>query len=212
VADQEAKMKPQSLFAGLAILLASLALRAADDRFVKEKPDSMNGFLPVNNAQYLKECGACHFAYLPGLMPERSWKVVMSTLDKHFGENIQLGDAVRTSLLAYLTENAADRSPYAGSKWLNENIPDDVTARRITMIPWVAYKHTVVREAIARSFKIEVRKLTNCDRCHTEIENGSIGVRELYIPGLTKANVIPDTPAPGGTPRETKREDSPERK
>ncbi len=29
---------------------------------------------PVKNALYLEECGACHFAYQPGLLPSRSWK------------------------------------------------------------------------------------------------------------------------------------------
>jgi Dihaem cytochrome c len=175
-----------ALFAASAALCAG----AADDRFVKEKPDSMNGFMVVKNEQYLKECGACHFAYLPGLLPERSWKAVMTTLDKHFGENIAMSEPVRAALLDYLSANAADRSPYLGSRWLNENIAPTTTSRRITLIPWVAYKHTVVLEAIARNFKIEVRKLTNCDKCHTEIENGSIGILELYIPGLTKANII----------------------
>jgi hypothetical protein len=187
-------------WAGIAALAGALSSHAADDRFVKEKPDSMSGFMAVKNEQYLKECGACHFAYLPGLLPARSWKAVMSTLDKHFGENVQLAEPLRASLLEYLTANAADHSPYEGSKWLNENIPSDLTSRRITLIPWLAYKHTVVLEAIARNFKIEVRKLTNCNRCHTEIENGSMGILELYIPGLTKANVIKEpVPAKSGT-------------
>jgi Dihaem cytochrome c len=191
-------MRLYASLAGLAALAGCLIVQAADDRFVKEKPGSMNGFMVVENAQYLKECGSCHFAYLPGLLPARSWQAVMSTLDKHFGENVQLDAATRASLSSYLVENASDHSPYTGSKWLNDNIPDDLTARRITMIPWLAYKHTVVKEAIARNFKVEVRKLTNCDRCHTEIENGSIGILELYIPGLTKANVIkePEPQAP----------------
>ncbi len=183
-------MKTWARTAGLGALLACVAAGAADDRFVKERPGSMNGFMPVTNQQYLKECGACHFAYLPGLMPARNWQAVMTSLDKHFGENVQLPESSRSALLDYLTANASDRSPYAGSRWLNENIPANRTTRRLTAIPFIAYKHTVVLEAIARNFKIEVRKLTNCQSCHTEIENGSIGIMELYIPGLTKANII----------------------
>jgi diheme cytochrome c len=184
------------LIAAIALLAAGSVAFGADDRYVKEKPGSMNGFLPVKNEQYLKECGACHFAYLPGLMPARDWEAVMTTLDKHFGENVQLPEPTRAALLRYLTENAADRSPYHGSQWLNDNIPASHTTRRITAIPYVAFKHTVVKEAISRNFAIAVRKLTNCQQCHTEIENGSIGIHELYIPGLTKANIIKE-PEPG---------------
>jgi hypothetical protein len=185
-------MNARALLGAFFGMIVCVGAQAADDRFVKEKPDSMNGFMAVKNQQYLGECGSCHFAYLPGLLPERSWKLVMSTLDKHFGEKIQLPEATRQSLLQYLVDNASDRSPYAGSKWLNENIPSDVTARRITLVPWLAYKHTVVMEIIARNGKVEVRKLTNCNRCHTEIENGSVALAELYIPGLTKARIIKD--------------------
>ena len=72
----------------------------------------------------------------------------------------------------------------------NEHIAPAATPRRITLIPWIAHEHTVVQEAIARNLNIEVHTLTNCDQCHTEIANGSIGVQELHIPGLTKANII----------------------
>ncbi len=176
-------MTAYRILAAIALLAAGGVALGADDRFVKEKPGSMNGFLPVKNEQYLKECGACHFAYLPGLMPARDWEAVMTTLDKHFGENVQLAQPTRAALLRYLTDNA-------------DNIPASHTTRRITAIPYVAFKHTVVKEAISRNFAIAVRKLTNCQQCHTEIENGSIGIHELYIPGLTKANIIKE-PEPG---------------
>jgi hypothetical protein len=188
----------------IALLAAGSAAFGADDRFVKEKPGSMNGFMVVENQTYLKECGACHFAYLPGLMPARNWEAVMTSLDKHFGENVQLPEPTRAALARYLTDNAADRSPYEGSKWLNENIPAGRTTRRLTAIPFIAFKHTVVMEAIARNFSITVRKLTNCQQCHTEIENGSIGIMELYIPGLTKANIIKEPQPPKDAEGETK--------
>lgn len=197
-------MTQSRLLAAVALLAGYSAAFGADDRFVKEKPGSMNGFMVVENQAYLKECGACHFAYLPGLMPARDWEAVMTSLDKHFGENVQLPEPTRAALARYLTDNAADRSPYAGSKWLNDNIPASHTTRRITAIPFVAFKHTVVKESIARNFAIPVRKLTNCQQCHTEIENGSIGIMELYIPGLTKANIIKEPQPPKDAEGEAK--------
>ena len=74
----------------------------------------------------------------------------------------------------------------------NEHIAPAATPRRRDGSPSsrIAHEHTVVQEAIARNLNIEVHTLTNCDRCQTEIANGSIGVHELHIPGLTKANII----------------------
>ena len=38
------------------------------------------GVAPVENPQYLEECGSCHFPYQPGLLPARSWTKVMAGL------------------------------------------------------------------------------------------------------------------------------------
>jgi len=45
----------------------------------------------VDNTLYQQECGSCHFAYQPGLLPARSWSTIMQGLDQHFGENAELG-------------------------------------------------------------------------------------------------------------------------
>ena len=112
------KLKLTALVAALAILPAG----AADDRFFKEKPGSMNGFLAATDPVYVKECGACHFAYSPGLLPQRSWELHMQRLDKHFGESIRLDPKTHDAVRRYLTENAADRSPYEGSRTLLERL------------------------------------------------------------------------------------------
>ena len=36
------------------------------------------GVAPVTNALYAEECGSCHFAYPPGLLPASSWQQVMT--------------------------------------------------------------------------------------------------------------------------------------
>jgi hypothetical protein len=42
---------------------------------------------PVTHAATLKECGECHMAYQPGLLPAASWNRIMDGLADHFGEN-----------------------------------------------------------------------------------------------------------------------------
>ena len=45
---------------------------------------------PVNNPTFKEECGACHFAYQPELLPSGSWGKILSGLEDHFGEVIEL--------------------------------------------------------------------------------------------------------------------------
>lgn len=169
----------------VAALAASLACGAADDRFVKKTPDSMMGFVPVNDAQYGKECGTCHFAYLPGLLPARSWTHIMGRLDRHFGENVTLPAATRDRILDYLTKNAADVVPYEGSKTIMERIKPTMTPRRFWEVPLFKEMHTVMLEVISTKHKVKVKTLTNCNACHQKAAEGSFGNDTLYIPGLT---------------------------
>ncbi len=44
----------------------------------------------AENASYEKECGACHYAFNPSLLPAASWAGLMTSLREHFGEDASL--------------------------------------------------------------------------------------------------------------------------
>ncbi|HUQ28618.1 MAG TPA: hypothetical protein VM051_08500 [Usitatibacter sp.] len=170
----------------LAALAISLAAAAADDRFDKKSaPDSMMGFMPARDPLYVKECATCHFGYSPGLMPARSWIRILDRMEKHFGESVKLTPDTRAKLQAYLISNAADVSPYAGSKTFMERIPASLTPYRLSSVPTFREMHTVIHEVINTKSKVKVRTVTNCNACHQKADEGSFGLSELYIPGLT---------------------------
>ena len=169
----------------LAVLAAALPAGAANDLFWKDKPGSMNGFIAATDPTYRKECGSCHFAYSPGLLPARSWERHMSRLEKHFGENVAIAEPARTTILRYLTENAADQSPYNGSKVMMERVEPGQTPYRFMDVPLFREMHRIVLEVINRKQKLKVRTLTNCDACHQWAPEGSFGNSELLVPGLT---------------------------
>jgi hypothetical protein len=172
----------------LALALAtSLGVHAANEAFHKTTPDSLRGFLAATDPTYVKECGTCHFAYSPGLLPARSW---MRQLDrmataKHFGESIELAPATRAKIQDYLTKNAADVSPYEGSKTFMERIPASQTPYRFSDVQLFRQMHTVIWEVINIKTKVKVRNLANCNACHQKAAEGSFGLDELYVPGLT---------------------------
>jgi hypothetical protein len=58
--------------------------------------EGQNRLGPVTHEATRQECGACHMAFQPGLLPAASWRQVMSGLAKHFGEDASL-DAVKAA-------------------------------------------------------------------------------------------------------------------
>ena len=44
----------------------------------------------VSNPKWKNECSACHMAYPPALLPERSWRKMMLGLERHFGQDASL--------------------------------------------------------------------------------------------------------------------------
>ncbi len=196
----------------LAILLglASFVACAADDRFFKENEASKRGFMPAKDPLYVKECGSCHFPYSPGLLPARSWDLQLQRMGKHFGAAVGLDEATRTALRRYLTANAADVSPYEGSKAFMERIEADNIPYRLADVLLFRTMHTIMfavidekprikvrklpncdgclmLEVIQVKSRIKVSKLTNCNGCHQGAEEGSFGLSELSVPGLTRS-------------------------
>jgi len=168
----------------LAAAATSFACQAANDRFYKEKPGSMNGFLAATDATYVKECGSCHFPYSPGLLPARSWELHMNRMEKHFGESLNLPEQSQAAIRRYLVENAADKSRFEGSLTMMERIDPARTPYRFWDVPLFREMHRMVAEVIDRKPRIKVRNLTNCNGCHRGAESGSFGYEELVVPGL----------------------------
>ena len=169
----------------LAASLAATAALASHERFHKESPEATSGFVVVRDATYLKECGSCHFAYTPGLLPARSWELHMQRMEKHFGESVVLPPATRDAIQRYLVANAADRSPFEGSKYFMARVKDDATPYRLQEVPLFREMHRIILEVISIKSKVKVRTLTNCNACHQFAAEGSYGTSELVVPGLT---------------------------
>lgn len=137
----------------------------------------------VNNPVYEKECGSCHMAYSPGLLPARSWTALMGKLDDHFGDNAELDKETQTAILSYLTANSADRSGYRRSERLMRSLDADATPLRISEVPYIKREH---RELPANVFNThpDLKGLSQCNACHTRAAKGSFAEREITIPGL----------------------------
>jgi len=141
------------------------------------------GVAPVNNLQYLEECGSCHFPYQPGLLPARSWAKVMGNLDNHFSENAELPAEDGNILLDYLLKNSADNSSYKRSvKIMNSLRPGDAPLR-VSETPYFLKKHDELTPKMVQN-NPEVGSFSKCEACHTEAARGSFSEREILIPNF----------------------------
>lgn len=138
---------------------------------------------PATDPLYLKECGACHFAYQPGWLPAASWKSIMGGLANHFGDNAELAPEARTSIDAYLVAHAADSGAGGRSVTVMRSLTGKTPPLRITAIPYIARKH---RELPAKLVKEnpKVRSLSQCNACHTRADTGSFNEGSVVIPGF----------------------------
>lgn len=142
---------------------------------------------PVRNEQYVKECGECHFAYQPGLLPERSWRKIMNGLNDHFGDNAELPAATRDAITEYLAANSAEHGNYRRSEKILRSLSASVTPLRITETPYIRHKHDEVPNRLIKA-NDKVGSLSNCAACHTRAEQGSFSEREINIPGAGRWN------------------------
>lgn len=124
----------------------------------------------ATHPKWKAECGTCHIAYPPPLLPASSWRRIMSGLDKHFGTDAGLDARTAAEIGVFLEQNAA-----SGKRALAA--PDTL---RITETAWFQREHRKVPEAIWKH--PAVKTLANCVACHTAAEQGDYRERNIRMP------------------------------
>ena len=144
-------------------------------------------------ATYRQECGDCHVAYAPRLLPAGDWRRLMAGLDRHFGSDASLDPATTTAILGWLEAGAAP----AGSRRDHESRPGrDMPARppaasgasggdpagvpRITTRAWFVHEHDEIDAATWK--RPAIGSPANCEACHTDATQGRFSERALRIP------------------------------
>lgn len=115
------------------------------------------------------ECGSCHVAYPPALLPAASWRAVMSGLEKHFGTDASLDAATAARVTTFLERNAG-----------RERVASATPALRITETRWFRHEHDEVPGAVWKSPK--VKSPSNCAACHAGAERGDFSEDNAQIP------------------------------
>ena len=124
---------------------------------------------PVRHAPTLKECGSCHMAFQPQMLPRKSWEAVMDGLADHFGEDASLDAETAKSIREYLTKNAADAS-WTGGRFMR-GLSKTSAPLRITETPHWIHEHNDEVPASAWNDP-KVKSKANCVACHKLAEKG----------------------------------------
>ncbi len=151
----------QALFGLIATIgLAQPALAGAN------KGGSLAPLLPG----YQQECGACHVAYPPGMLPAASWQRLAGNLQRHYGTDASLDPATLREISGWLATNGGT------FKRVREEPPEE----RITRSAWFIRKHD---EVPAAAWKLPaVKGAANCAACHAGAEQGDFNERNVRIP------------------------------
>lgn len=119
---------------------------------------------PIRNDAVTKECGACHMAFQPQLLPRQSWAKIMGDLQNHFGEDASLPEATRAEIAKYLDANAADVGRSRIGNAMARSIGNGPAPLRITEVPLWKRVHWEVPDRIWSDPR--VRSRANCEACH----------------------------------------------
>jgi hypothetical protein len=135
----------------------------------------------VPNEMYDSECTPCHLGFLPGFLPQRSWKELMATLSNHFGEDASLGEDETKEILEYLMKHSADtKAASPRSKRIARMIPKDEKPLRITETPfWERRHYSIKRYVFDRK---EIASKAKCEACHRDAAKGIYTEYDVDVP------------------------------
>jgi cytochrome c553 len=176
------KMKSMIL---LAALLGATAVAQAEESALGwlGTLSRQNEVNPVQNAAWQEECGSCHFAYQPGLLPSQSWKKLLDekALADHFGENAELDADTLKEVRDFALENAAEKSYYKRARKIAKATENGEAPLRITEVRYIKRKHNEIPEKMIKGNK-DVKSLSYCDACHTQAKKGVFDEDTVRIP------------------------------
>jgi hypothetical protein len=186
-------MQAKAVVGAVLLLLLAGSVDAARGYF-DPKSYEKGGFATVTDAKYQSQCGTCHFAYLPGMLPARSWDALLAKSNEHFGQALSLDPESLRHIRDFLTTNAADRNDFLGSKQMLQRLSDQSAPLRITSLPMFKSYHVGVLYTMrlepglysVRALSPDaVKAVLNCNTCHKGTAAGSFAPREIVLPDVT---------------------------
>lgn len=135
-----------------------------------------------DNLQWREECGSCHLAFHPNLLPARSWRKLMAEQNQHFGSDLALDAPTRQNLLAFMESSSAERSKTEAAFKINRSLKNGATPLRITETPYWVKKHKEITKTVWQF--PQIKSTANCAACHQDAELGTFEDAAMRIPKI----------------------------
>lgn len=156
-------------FANALLALVAVVFLAGPAQARYNGEDRGRPMLPAQvNAAWQQECGGCHMAFPPGLLPAASWRKIMTGLDKHFGTDASLTPQQTSEVTDFLVKNPSNR-------WTSSAAP-----LRVTDGEWFKTKHGNIAPAVWK--RATVKSPSNCMACHSAADKGIFDEHGIKIP------------------------------
>lgn len=166
--------------------LLALGLMASEREYESGHDDgegpALHHLADPNNRLYQKECGSCHLAYPPALLPAASWQAMMAGLANHFGDNAELDPASTGDITGFLARNAADQAGGDYAERTRRATRGRAPRLRITETDYFRGKHHEIPAKMVTG-NPQVASYSRCEACHTRAASGSFDEHEVRIAG-----------------------------
>jgi len=138
------------------------------------------GVTLASNPTWSSECGDCHVAYHPSLLPARSWAKLLAHQDDHFGEDLALEPDTLKVLAKFAAAHSADAHESEPARKIDASIRPGDTPLRITATPYWRAKHDHIPK---RAWKLaEIGSKGNCAACHADAKGGGFEDSGMRLP------------------------------
>ena len=107
----------------------------------------------------------------PNILPKKSWELIMSDLENHFGDDASIDEGTNKNILAFLVKNSAETSSMESSwNFLNSIGDKDIIAMSDTIF-WKETHKDIDKKLYNHK---DIKNKANCKACHSDIEKGLI--------------------------------------
>lgn len=139
------------------------------------------------------ECGTCHLAFHPSLLPARSWQRLLGDQDRHFGDDLALSADTLAALARYAQSQSAERRLTEAAWRIDTTTPATQAPLRVTETPYWKRKHRTIPETRWTAGPIHGR--SDCAACHLDADLGTFEDAAMRMPNATSdISKKPDSP------------------
>ncbi len=180
-----ASRPPRILAAALA--LAALFTPAVVALVLLSRMPPLGVPIMIPDRVWASECGSCHYAFHPSLLPRASWAAVMAGLDDHLGEDASLPPAAAAEVAAFLQTYAAEEWDTKAARLLSNVSPADPL--RITAASFWIRRHRRIDPAVFAGPTVKAK--SNCIACHRDAATGRFDAQAIVLPSPTAPRALP---------------------